>query len=430
MSAEGQGLSKRLVVEHSNRWARSANVNNANNSRNVTSTGGNNNNNAYNGNYFAPDCSCGDTEASRSSLDTVGETRADVSLIERNCHPVAFRFGQVQTEATDAKASVCKLTSLLEAEHRCHRLVGYKNSVSRFHQLVLSSCYRLHKEMMNDEYRTKYGDEFEIFEPKYRIVTTTHYRDRIPQASFILNWWYPNVVPYLIENNHACMKGRGVDNARNAFRDMVRSSTRSDYCLCADMKSYFGTINHEKLSEVVDPMLGNKWASWYFSDVINCNGQDAGIGLGSEIDQLSATTFPNDLDHKLERLGKYVRYMDDFRFIGTLEKCKEALEIIRTWAGEMKLMISEKKTFIQRLDRPIAFLGFTYLKHETGKVTAKRIRSKTNREKRKLRKMKEKGVPLERVADHYQCVRAVYKKGTRSQMVRLDRYYNNLFKRA
>ena len=36
--------------------SRSANTNNANNSRNVTATGGNDNNNAINANYFAPDC--------------------------------------------------------------------------------------------------------------------------------------------------------------------------------------------------------------------------------------------------------------------------------------------------------------------------------------------------------------------------------------
>ena len=36
-------------------WSRSANVNNANNDRNVTSSGANDNNNAYNANYVAPD---------------------------------------------------------------------------------------------------------------------------------------------------------------------------------------------------------------------------------------------------------------------------------------------------------------------------------------------------------------------------------------
>ena len=126
----------------------------------------------------------------------------------------------------------------------------------------------------------------------------------------------------------------------------------------------------------------------------------------------------------------YDRYMDDFRFIGSLENCKEALAVIRKWAGDMNLKISEKKTFIQKLDKPVAFLGFTYLLHENGRVTVKRIRSKTNREKRRLRRMKEKGVPLERVADHYQCVRAVYKKGTRSSMMRMDKYYNSLFRQA
>ena len=39
------------------------------------------------------------------------------------------------------------------------------------------------------------------------------------------------------------------------------------------------------------------------------------------------------------------------------------------------------------------------------------------------------GVPIDRVMQHYQCVRAGLKKGTRSDLHKMDKYFYNLFGR-
>ena len=119
----------------------------------------------------------------------------------RNVHPV-----ERQLETTDAKTDVCKFTNLLIAEKRCHRGVGYKNPVSRFHMYVLSKVYKLHLELVDETYKTQKGDKFDIYEPKHRVVTSTKYKDRIPQASFVLNYMYKFIIPNLIDNNYADRK--------------------------------------------------------------------------------------------------------------------------------------------------------------------------------------------------------------------------------
>ena len=100
---------------------------------------------------------------------------------------------------------------------------------------------------------------------------------------------------------------------------------------------------------------------------------------------------------------------------------------MREESARLNLTISEKKTFMQPIKRPIKFLGYSFLRHDTGKVTVKRLADKLRQERRRLRRMKKLGVPIERVHMHYQAVRAGLKKGTRSDLVKMDRYFKELF---
>mgnify|MGYP003343085033 CR=1 FL=1 len=120
--------------------------------------------------------------------------------------------------------------------------------------------------------------------------------------------------------------------------------------------------------------------------------------------------------------------MDDIRYISSKENVLKAYETVCEEAERLGLTLSKKKTFIQPITKPIKFLGFSFLKHADGSVTMKRLPSKINNEKRKLRRMKQANVPIERVEQHYQCVRATMKKGTRPSLFALDKYYNKLFR--
>ena len=106
------------------------------------------------------------------------------------------------------------------------------------------------------------------------------------------------------------------------------------------------------------------------------------------------------------------------------------MKIIEKITSSLGLTLSKKKTYIQPLKQPVKFLGFTFLLHDTGKVTMKRCKDKLNNEKRKLRRMKKKNIPFDKIMEHYTCVRAVMKKGSRSGVVKLDRYFNDLFAQA
>lgn len=75
---------------------------------------------------------------------------------KRNTSPVERR-----TETTGK--TVCTFSSLVRSERRCHRRVGYKNSVSRFHLLTMSKCYGICKDISNGSYKTGVGKSFEVY---------------------------------------------------------------------------------------------------------------------------------------------------------------------------------------------------------------------------------------------------------------------------
>ena len=349
-----------------------------------------------------------------------------IYLDEGNLRPA---YGQTQAASaldTSARAEVCGINAMIAAAERTHRRVGHKDSVARFHLLKMSNCNQICNKLIDDTYRPVDGEKLEVFTPKYRIVTSSKYVDRVPQSSFVTNYFYRVVIPQLAPENCACIKGRGVDYARDSFKKILMLADQDSYCLKADMKSYFASIRHDALYEEMYQFITDEWAKHFFQLTIENASNHVGLDLGSEIYQLSATSFLNRLDHLL-RNGKYLRYQDDLVYVGTYEQCVEALELIHSESERLKLTVSSKKTFIQPITRPVKFLGYSYLKHPSGRVTVKRLRDKYRNEKRRLRRMKAKGVPIERVHEHYQCVRDGLKKGSRSDLHAMDQYYQSLF---
>lgn len=345
---------------------------------------------------------------------------------KRNVHPAERQTEATESLATPARETVCSLNKMLEAEKRCRRNVGYKNSTCRFAMMNMSRCNELCNQLLKGTYKPEKGQKHEVFEPKYRLVTSAKYRDRVVQSSFIINYFYPVVVPNLINTNCACLKGRGVDLARNTLKEMLRDSDMDDYCLKVDMRNYFGSIEHEILYHELFEYITDEWARAFFIQTTDNASNSVGLDLGSEVYQLSATSLLNKLDHVLES-GKYIRYQDDLLYIGTRTECEYAMQLIREEANRLHLEIAEDKTYIQPIKRPIKFLGFTFLRHPSGRVTQKRLPEKVRKERRKLRRMKAKEIPLDRVNIHYQSVRACMKKGTRSGLMKLDKYTKELF---
>lgn len=346
----------------------------------------------------------------------------------RNRHPVERRNEATQTKQTSAQESVCNPSALFKMDNRCCNGVRKKNSVARHQLLSASLDYKTSQKLADGTYTVRPGKPIKIYEPKERIVTNMLFEDRVVLASYSVNYFYPKVVPNLIKANFACIKGRGTEKARNYFRDMLASASDDDIVINADFSDYFGSIQHAKIVNELSPFMDDEWAIGFFSMAVGSNGKDIGLGLGSELNQLSAVSFPNRIDHILSGKYKYARYMDDIKVICKKSEEKDVMSILESESERLGLKLSPRKTFSQPITRPVGFLGFTFKRNKTGKVTLRRKRENVKNEKRKLHRMKNANVPIENVLEHYRCVRANMKKGCRSGVVKLDRFFNKLFK--
>lgn len=160
-----------------------------------------------------------------------------------------------------------------------------------------------------------------------------------------------------------------------------------------------------------------------------------GIGLGSQVSQITELTVLNGLDHFIKEklhVKHYIRYMDDFVLIHSdkafLQRCKKEIE---AYVSNLGLSLN-KKTCIYPLQQGIKFLKWRFILTETGKVIRRKNKKKINDRKRKLRKFKERLdhglMTMSQIADSFQSWRAdVLRGNTLRVILDMEDYYRKLF---
>ena len=335
------------------------------------------------------------------------------------------------------KKRVCNISNLYKAMKGCRKGVKWKASVINYTHHGLLRVYILKKSILNNTYKPVEGPKFTIYEPKKRDITATRFRDRVPQRCLVDTYLYEEITSKFIDENCACLKHRGTDYARNILKrnlkELYAISGLSGYALKIDVKSFFGSIDHDVAKSIIKELINDSWAYQMICDEIDSHTCDVGIGLGSQLNQYIALSILNGIDHLCKDLGfnLYVRYMDD---IIILHKSKEALTLLRDLIEDelikLKLRLNKNKTIIAKITQPIHFLGFSYKLHNTGRVTMKVLPAKISKRRRRLKaeaKLVLNGVlTIKEFQNLYKGGRDHLKKGTRSQLYKMDKYYNKL----
>lgn len=160
-----------------------------------------------------------------------------------------------------------------------------------------------------------------------------------------------------------------------------------------DYSKYFDSIDHDiLLKELRKVVLDDRLFSLtkYFIDQFN---GDKGLGLGSEVSQICAVFYVNQLDHYIKEhlyIHGYGRYMDDSYIIceniNYLKFCKYKIEEYSQ--GKLKLKLNPKMTRIVKFKNG----HFSYLKKrfhfsKTGKIIMRLNRSNSARYRRKLKRI-------------------------------------------
>ena len=299
----------------------------------------------------------------------------------------------------DLKEIVCSFDNLYAAMLKCKKGIMWKDSAAGFVKNGLVNCFILKDELLSGKYSIGKYTVFTITEPKKRVIVSTRIKDRVFQRSLCDNYLTKQVSKSFIYDNAACQVGKGTDFARNRLKCHLQRHYRKHGCkgyiLKCDISDYFGSTPHSVAINAIRKRVPNEWAAGEVERIIKSFTQGAdpskGMGLGSQVTQLTELAVLDDLDHYIKEvlhIKGYVRYMDDFILIhenkAYLQYCREQ---IRRRLSALGLKLSKKKTHIFPITQPLHFMGFSFRLSRTGKVIMRVLPKKVVRERRRLKKL-------------------------------------------
>ncbi len=184
--------------------------------------------------------------------------------------------------------------------------------------------------------------------------------------------------------------GRGCKDALRQVDKLLKSGYH--HVIDADLKSYFDTIPHERLMELVAERIAD-------GRVLTLNEQylkqgiieeskeweagEEGSPQGAVISPLLGNLYLNPLDWLManDRI-EMVRYADDFIVLcKSTSEAKQALEKIQQWCDKVKLILHPEKTKIVDMSAEKAtldFLGYTFYRSKKGTIK-RRVRLKSEK---------------------------------------------------
>lgn len=320
--------------------------------------------------------------------------------------------------------------ALIAAYARVHRVSGWKYSAQKAGINLLKEVQALSEEIESTSYRPGEGVTFQMCERgNLRLVRALNVRDTIAQQALCQSLLIPVLERYLIYDNGASLKGKGISFTRRRFEEHLRWHYRrygtDGYALKIDFRKYFDNIEHEKLLKMILTKIPDARLKIVLQHILESNRQDVSydqrnideimqepfnslehekipnekltgqkflpksLGIGSPLSQIAGIFFPTRIDtycKTVRQLHCYDAYMDD-RII--LHPDKEYLKRLRGdiehIAGEMGLFVHPKKTQIIKISHGITFLKTKYFLTDTGRIIRRIPHDTVTTERRKLK---------------------------------------------
>lgn len=375
--------------------------------------------------------------------------------------------------------SIYDANALLNAFRESKKGTSWKESVQRYEMNLLRNINQTQKEIVNGTYEQKDFYEFPLNERgKTRHIKSMHISDRVVQRSVCDNLLIPELERYLIYDNGASMKGRGIHFARKRLTTHLhkyfrKNGSNEGYILLIDFTKFFDNICHEPLVKEMRAKLGDGEAMKFVEKLIDTFKIDVSymtdeeyaeclntiynaleyaeidkakltgekymkksVGIGSQISQISGVFYPTRIDtycKVVKSLKYYGRYMDDIYIIHKdKEYLKELLTQIQGMCDELGLFINPKKTQIIKLSKGFTFLKIKYILTDTGKVVERISRDGITRMRRKLKKLCKKLDAGEVTFEDVRCAYASWRGDKKhydsyTTLKNMDKLFNELF---
>ena len=252
-----------------------------------------------------------------------------------------------------------------------------KKYVIEFERNLENNLDQLKQELITQTYTPRKLNRFIIKDPKTRVIHSSYFRDRIVHHALV-NILEPIYERIFISDSIASRKEKGALYGIRRFDKFKRKVSQNGkliqhpfsnnsiqgFCLKADIKHYFQTVNQEILLTILSKKIKDKKVINLIKVILQTYGSSSfGMPLGNLTSQFFANVYLNELDyfikHKLEA-KYYLRYVDDFVILheskNQLEIWKQHIELFLE--NRLKLSLHKQKSKIIPLSKGIDFVGF------------------------------------------------------------------------
>jgi RNA-directed DNA polymerase len=196
------------------------------------------------------------------------------------------------------------------------------------------------------------------------------------------------------EHSYGFRPNRGCKDALRRVDELLKAGYR--YVVDVDLKSYFDTIPHDRLLELIERKVGDgrvlslvkAFLSQGILEGLKAWTPIEGAPQGAVLSPLLSNIYLDPLDHWMAQKGyEMIRYADDFVVMcRSPEAAEQALAEVRQWTAEADLTLHPTKTkVVDAVTQGFEFLGYRFIEDRRwprpsskGKFRD-RIRAKTRR---------------------------------------------------
>ena len=372
---------------------------------------------------------------------------------------------------------IADMNTLYDAFRASMKGSAWKREPQVFEHNWMEELVAIKRELEERTYKTLPGSEFTLNERgKIRHIHGGRMRDRVVRHALCDAVLAGYLKPYLIYNNGASQKGKGLTFARKLFeKDLhnyyLKHRSNQGYIGLVDLSKFYDNIRHDYVKDMVYPKIPEE-NHWLMDEVLRSMEVDVSYmtdeeyavcieekfdslshyeknykksgkrympkscNIGDQVSQDIGVFFPHRIDNyvKIVRGIKcYGRYMDDMYFIvETKEEAKDIIEGIKEQAEKIGLFINEKKTRIVKMSETFKFLQIKYYVTDTGKIVKRINPESVTRERRRLKAYKrilDKGeVDYDTIEQAYKSWMGAYTRIMSKQQVRnMKQLFKELF---
>lgn len=306
--------------------------------------------------------------------------------------------------------------NLYKAYKKAKRGKRFNHNTAKFTDMALEGIHMLKEQLESQTYSMGKYNEFEIYEPKRRVIKSCPFKDKVVQHCFCDNVLLPRLKDVFILDNCAGQIGKGthfgMDRLKEHMLNFYQEHGLDGWILKCDIKKFFYSIDHEVLKEIVDRYFPDEYSKWLNRVYIDST-ESPGLPLGNQVAQVHALLMLHEMDVAVVqdmRIQRYGRYMDDFYLIHhDKEYLKECLDQLRRILADLKLELNSK-TQIVPFRKGIKYLGFHHYVTVDGKyirkLTGEKKRSSWKKLKREVAMVKSRKLPKEKFLEKYNSRKA------------------------